>query len=454
MSFTQHEIVSAGITEGVRPVLSRFSGTKVTAGAAVLLGVSVLAACTSASNSSSTTPTSNANTPIVIGASLSLSGGANDPFLADGQAFQKGYELWVKDVNNHGGLLGRKVKLDILNDGGSPNQVVSNYQELFGKDHVDLAFGPFSSLLSGPASAVAARYGMAFVEGAGGAPSVFDTVSNQADHNTFDVSLPVADSMVPLVTWIESLPASARPKTAAYPMAQDPFADPPVQLVQTLLSNLGIRTVYSNIFTETPSAYKAPAEAVAASGAQLVVLGSTDVPTVQTFMQVFEQQHYTPKLFIAASGPDQGAAFTSAVGTGNADGVMVPNGWYPGYRNAASKQMVTEYVAQYGGTADGVNADVAEAYSVGQIVAQAVKATGGTDNAKIIAYLHSGVTLNSVQGPVRFDALGENGAAAAFVFQWQNGEFDQVLPDNAQGSQQILDPKPPWTNTVIPAAPG
>ena len=133
---------------------------------------------------------------------------------------------------------------------------------------------------------------------------------------------------------------------------------------------------------------------------------------------------------------------------------MVPNGWYPGYRNAASKQMVTEYVAQYGGGANGVNADVAEAYSVGQIVAQAVKATGGTDNAKIIAYLHSGVTLNSVQGPVRFDALGENGAAAAFVFQWQNGKFNQVLPDNALGSQQILDPKPPWTNTVTPAVPG
>ena len=53
---------------------------------------------------------------------------------------------------------------------------------------------------------------------------------------------------------------------------------------------------------------------MAASGAQLVVLGSTDVPTVQTFMQVFQQQHYTPKLFIAASGPDQGAAFVTAVG--------------------------------------------------------------------------------------------------------------------------------------------
>jgi len=439
---------------GVRPVLPRFTGTRFVTCAAVVLGMSVLAACTSASNSSGTTSTSNSTAPIVIGASLSLDSASTDTFQADGLAFEKGYELWAKDVNAQGGLLGRQVKLKILDDGSSPNQVVSNYQTLFGKDHVDLAFGPFSSLLSGPASAVAARYGMAFVDGAGGAPSVFDTPSNQADHNTFDVSLPVADSLVPLYTWIKSLPPSERPKTAAYPMAQDPFADPPVQLVQTLLVNLGVRTVYSNIFTETQSAYKPAAEAVAASGAQLVVLGSTDVPTVQTFMQTFEQQHYTPKLFIAASGPDQGAAFVSAVGQGNENGMMVPNGWYPGYDNPASQQMVKEYVTQYGGTASGINADVAEAYSVGQIMAQAVTATHGTDNAKIIAYLHSGVTLNSVQGAVRFDALGENGAAAAFVFQWQNGKFAQVLPDNALGSQQILNPKPPWANTGTPPVAG
>jgi ABC-type branched-subunit amino acid transport system substrate-binding protein len=107
--------------------------------------------------------------------------------------------------------------------------------------------------------------------------------------------------------------------------------------------------------------------------------------------------------------------------------------------------MVKEYVAQYGGTASGVNADVAEAYSVGQVVAQAVAATRGTDNAKIIAYLHSGVALTSVQGPVKFDALGENGAAAAFVFQWQKGNFRQVLPSATTGSVSIAAEKPPWT---------
>ena len=60
--------------------------------------------------------------------------------------------------------------------------------------------------------------------------------------------------------------------------------------------------------------------------------------------------------------------------------------------------MVQEYIAKYGGTPSGVNADVAEAYSVGQVLQPAVKATGGIDQQKILNYLHSGVTLNRVQG--------------------------------------------------------
>jgi branched-chain amino acid transport system substrate-binding protein len=429
----------------VRPGDPWFFGSALAKGAVAVLGVSVLAACTGGSSPgpgrSTATPAGSAG-PVTIGASLSLTG----DFSADGQAFEKGYKLWAKDVNARGGLLGRKVKLTILDDASTPNQVVSNYQTLFGADHVDLAFGPFSSLLTAPASSVAARYGMAFVEGAGGAPSVFDTPSNQADHNVFAVSLPVADEMIPFVNWIASLPASERPKTAAYPMAQDPFADPPVQLAQTELQKLGVQTVYSKVFPEQVADYKGPAGEVAATNAQLVVLGSTDVPTVAAFMQSFEQQHYKPRLFIAAAGPDQGGAFTSVVGTGNAAGMMVPNGWYPGYANAQSKQMVKEYVAQYGGSPSSVNADVAEAYSVGQVIAQAVAATGGTGNAKIIRYLHGDVQLNTVQGPVKFDALGENGAAATFVFQWQDGSYSQVLPTGTTGSVSILATKPPWTS--------
>jgi branched-chain amino acid transport system substrate-binding protein len=342
--------------------------------------------------------------------------------------------------------MGRQVKLTILNDASSPNQVVTNYQTLINTDHVDMTFGPFSSLLTGPASAVAARNGYAFIEGAGGAPAVFQTPQNQAAHNVFDVSLPVADELMPFVNYVASLPASERPKTAAYPMAQDPFADPPVQQAQQKLQALGVKTVYSNIFPAEPSSYTPQADQVAAKAPDVVVLGSTDVPTVQAFMKAFETNHYTPKWFICAAGPDQGAAFISAVGAGNADGMMVPNGWYPGYANAASAKMVSEYVAKYGGNASGVNADVAEGYSVGQVAQAAIVATGGTDNAKIITYLHdSGTTLNTVQGPVKFDSLGENGLAAAFVFQWQKKgtDFVQVLPSSAQASVTIIK-KAPW----------
>jgi branched-chain amino acid transport system substrate-binding protein len=446
---------------GVSANLPWFSKNAVTLGAVAALSVGVLAACsgssssTTTSSTSSTSATASASTaasaggtgPISIGISLSLTG----DFSADGLAFQQGYKLWAKDVNAAGGILGRQVKLTILNDTSSPNQVVTNYNTLISADHVDLTFGPFSSLLTAPASAVAARNGYAFVEGAGGAPSVFETTADEDDHNVFDASLPVADELMPFVNYIASLGSAADHKlTAAYPMANDPFADPPVQLAQQKLQALGVKTVYTNIFPEEVSSYAAPALAVAQSKPDIVVLGSTDVPTVQAFMKGFQQQHFTPKMFIAAAGPDQGASFISAVGAGNAAGMMVPDGWYGGYKNAQSEKMVTEYIAQYGGTASDVNADVAEAYSVGQVVQQAIIATGGVNNAAIIKYLHSGVTLHTVQGSVLFNSLGENGAAAAFVFQWQNNgtKFNQVLPTSDTASVPILAAKPAWTGPV------
>jgi branched-chain amino acid transport system substrate-binding protein len=415
---------------------ARFLSVGITS--AVLAGL--LAACSgSSSGSGGTSPSTKA--PILIGASLSLTG----DFSADGIAFKRGYELWAHDVNAAGGLLGRQVKLDILNDASSPTQVVTNYTKLISVDHVALTFGPFSSLLTTPASAIAARNGFAFIEGAGGAPSVFTNPANEQAHNVFDVSLPIADEMVPFAKWVTSLPAAQRPKTAAYPMADDPFADPPVQLTQHTLQAAGIRTVYSKIFPAEVPDYAPNADNVAASKADVVVLGSTDVPTVAAFVKAFQQQHYNPKIFIAAAGPDQGTAFTSAVGGGNENGIMVPNAWYGGSPNAQSRKMVAEYVAKYGGNASGINADVAEAYSVGQVAAQAVKATGGTDNAKIISYLHSGVTLSSVQGPVKFDSLGRNGAATTFIFQWQNGKYVPVLPLGSPGAAAILNPKPKFT---------
>ena len=415
----------------MKPHRTRFLAISAVTAAAAM----VVAACSSSGSSNSS---GNGNSsPIVIGASLSLTG----DFSADGQAFKRGYELWASDVNSHGGLLGRKVQLTFQNDASDPTTVATNYTKLIAQQKVNLVFGPFSTLLTVPAAKVAARYGYAFPEGAGGGPAVYQLKLP----NIFNPSPPVADQLVPFADWVAALPASERPKTAAYPQVNDPFADPMTETAQAILQKAGVKTVYSKIYPAENPDYKAGADAVAATGAQMVVLGSVDVPTATAFIQAFEQQHYNPKIFAASSGPDQGADFVKAVGAKNTNGIMVPNGWYAGLPNPLSQAFVKAYLAKYGGTASDINADSAEGYSVGEITAAAVKATHSVDNKKIISFLHSGVTLQTVQGPVKFNSVGENVVAQKFIFQWQTGpKFVQVLPSSASGSVPIVNPKPAW----------
>src|SRR5438876_6827630 len=136
-----------------------------------LLAATLVAAIASAvvATTANTRTTARNAGPIKIGISLSLSGDFSDP----GKAVKRGYDLWAAYVNAHGGILGRKVQLKIVDDASSPNQVVTNYQNLITRDKVDLTFGPFSSLLTGPAATVANRYHYAFLEPAGGGPKVF-----------------------------------------------------------------------------------------------------------------------------------------------------------------------------------------------------------------------------------------------------------------------------------------
>src|SRR5258708_7050386 len=316
----------------------------------------MLAACSNSSNSSS----GGAKSPVVLGASLSLSG----QFSADGQAFEKGYKLWAQDQHSAGGLMGHKIQLKFRNDNSSPTTAVANYQTLITVDKVNLTIGPFSSVIRGPTAPVAPRYGYALVEGAGGAPSVCATKLN----NVFDVSLPVAASLLPMINWVASLPASQRPATAAFPTSNDPFTQPQVQFAQQKLTALGVRSVYYKVFPEEPTQIKGIADQVAAAKAKIVVLGSTAVPTVSGFTQAFIQAHYNPQIFIATAGPDQGAAYLSAVGHNNNDGVMVPNAWYGGNPNQDSRKMRAEYNPQYGATASGRDPDAAQGHPAVQVL--------------------------------------------------------------------------------------
>jgi branched-chain amino acid transport system substrate-binding protein len=392
----------------------------------------VATACGSASGSGSSG--SSGSGPIKIGVSLSLTG----DFSADGKAFQQGYQLWADDVNASGGILGRKVTLDIVNDASSPVQVATNYQKLISVDHADLVFGPFSTGLTKAASQVVNRFGYAFVEGAGGGPSVFQAGLK----NVFDVSLPVANNLVSFAKWIAAMPADQRPKTAAYATQDDPFTSPQLDAARSILEKAGVQTAYNKVYPSETTDYGPIAAGIIGAKADIVLAG-TLLPDISAFVQQFVQQNYNPKALIATAGPDQGTQFIQNVGANHTDGIMVPNGWFAQANNPGNSAMVAEYIKKYGGTADGISSDVPEAYSVGQVTAQAIKSIGSLDQSKLITELHQG-TFDSVQGKVKFDSTGQNVDAYAYVFQWQGGQLLPYQPD----SSNVLQPVAPATKPV------
>ncbi len=390
-----------------------------------------LSACAQSQNSGPTTNTTTLNTqnPVVIGISLSLTKNNDNDFSSDGQLMKQGYQLWADNVNSNGGLLGREVMLKILDDNSNPDLTTKNYETLI-NDKVDLLLGPFSSLLTKAAEKAKGIDKFAFVEGAGGAPSVFANGWN----NLFAVSLPVESNLDTFSYDILSLPLSQRQSlTAAYLSSDDPFTFPQVVRAEKLLKQGGIKTVYTvnpdQQYPEgDPKAPTADAAKIVRSKADIVVLG-TLLPDIQAEIAVFKQMHYHPKAIIATAGPDLGQDFIKAIGgVQYTEGMFVPNGWYPQADNFQNAAMVQAYIARYGGTADQVNADVAEAYSAGQVLQQAVAKTRSINNGALITELHSQDVFNTVQGTAKFASDGHNEQALAYLFQWQAGQLTLVYP--------------------------
>ena len=397
-----------------------------------LAGAAVVALGAAGCGSGSPSNSSNSKSPVTVGISVSLSG----DFSGDGLATKQGYETWAAFQNAHGGILGRKITLDFLSDGSSPTQVVTNYQKLITVDHVDFVAGPYSTLLTKPASVIANRYGDVMIEGIGGGPSVFQ----QGLRNVFDVS---ASATYQLITFAKWLAATHKPVSVAYASMTDPFLQPMLDGARAYLTSHGFPTAVYKLYPLEATDYTPIASAIAATKAQVVVLG-TMPPDGYAFIQDFIQDKYSPQVLIEASGPDQGSSFVKAVGSTNTGGIMVPNTWFPGSTYYQNAPMVSLYLKMFGGTANNISADVAEAFATGQVLTQAVDHVKSTSNSALEAYLHSAVTFQSVQGPVKFASDGENESATPFVFQWQNGTLQDILPTGVASPKPVVAVKPAW----------
>jgi branched-chain amino acid transport system substrate-binding protein len=403
-------------------------------GVLCLLLVSLSACITNSNNGASNTIPAG---PIKIGVSLSLTGDDS----ADGMATQQGYDTWAAYVNSHGGILGRQVQMLYKDDGTKQDQTRTNYEHFITVDKVNFVIGPFNDPQTIAGAEAARQHSMAFLEGIGTGPEVF----SQGLSNLFAVSLSATAYFTSFVNYILSLPVGMRPKTAAYATSNDPFTEPQLQHARTLLEKGGVKTVLWEVYPAENADPVGPAQKVVASHADIVLLGTVGQQDCAAHIKTFIQQHFNPKLIIASAGPDQGQSFTQAIGANNAEGLLVPNdGWWPASKSYQNSDFVQAITTKYKITPDDISSDSVQAFSVGQVLQQALSQTQSLDNQKLMQALRT-ATFQSLQGPVAFDSTGQNKLATAYLFQWQHGSLIPVFPSE-QAQANVEYPKPAWSS--------
>jgi branched-chain amino acid transport system substrate-binding protein len=368
--------------------------------------------------------------PIKIGASLPLTGEFSEP----GKAAKQGYEVWQAMVNDSGGLLGRQVELVIKDDASNQNTVVADYNALISGDKVDLLLGTFSSLLNLPASAVAERNRMLYVEPAGGNPDIF----SRGFKMIFFSQQATADHQGDVwAEWILSLPEDKRPKTAAYPTLDDPFALPTSEGIEAILSEGGVETVYRETYTADTTNFDSIANGVKSRKPDLVVIGSQFEDGIG-MLRALNKVNFSPKWLYQSNAPSFGEQYSDGVGVENTEGVFYAVSHSQEATTPGNEEFVAKYQEMFGGEA--VPEDAADAYAAAEVLQATVEANETTERAdqlKLADWLREN-EVETILGPLSWDETGAP-TGEFLIGQWQNGKAEIVLPEEAATTDTIVE---------------
>jgi len=369
-----------------------------------------------------------ADDALTIGASLPLTG----EFSQGGLDTQQGYEVWEALTNEAGGLLGRDVEIIVRDDATNQNTVVTNYNALIDEDQVDLLLGTQSSLLNIPGSAVAEQAGMLYICPSCGSPDMYN---RGFEYIFFSQQALAAAQADVFAAWVAALPEDQRPATAAYPTLDDPFARPVIEGAEKILSAAGIETVYQDVYPATTKNFDAIVNAIVDSGAEMVVQGSQFEDGVNMVLSM-DRAGLQPEIFYQSSSPSYGEQYIEGVGGADAaEGVMFSVSYHVDAETDGNEEFVAKYKELFGG--DVPPEDAADGFAAGQVLAAAVEAVGSTDDQAALAeWLHDN-EVDTILGPLSWNADGSP-TGAFLIGQWQGGESEIVLPEDAATSDSVL----------------
>ena len=370
--------------------------------------------------------------PVRIGSTLALTG----PLSATAQIHRIVGEIYVEQLNRRGGLLGRQVEWIVKDDQSKPDLARTLYEQLVTADKVDLLMGPYATGAILSAMGVAQRYNKVLVHHTLGIPSLAK----------YDMQFPA---------WsLGSDPATTVPNTIFDALAAGPKPPKTVAVLTNKFPSIpfmtaGAREVMKKrgltevLFLEWDFGnrdFGPIANRIKDAKPDFVWVGAIGLDG-NLLLDAMKKLDYVPPqhfYLYPAPGPlvslpeaknalsvtifEEQAPFTSAPGA--AEFIKL-------YRERATKA----------GLADpSVETQAAASYTAWQILEAGVVATKSLDDKAIATWLKAN-KVDTLQGKLRFDGLGNFGDDLMRVKQVQNGHWVVVWPrEVTSGGAKLLAP--------------
>ncbi len=349
--------------------------------------------------------------PIRIGATISLEG----KYSKLSYMVRNGYEMWAEEINQRGGILGRKVELIFYDDKSNADLVGPLYEKLITEDKVDMVLSPYGSTLTLHASAVSEKHGYVMLAASASANKIWD--------RGYEYVFGVYSTADRYFIGFLDLAAREKMKNVGVIFSNTSFNISAADGVKKWAGLFGMKVnlfeKYNNYKEDLPKIIEAlPSKNLE----NLVFCGYP--PECYYFLRLLEEKGIRPPGLAVSIVPAL-SDFYSKVGK-FAEGVFGPSQWeaderlpFPGTVKFIEKfKKRTEVEPSY---------HACSSYSACQIMERAVIQAGTIDHDKIRKYV-SRLDTVTIMGRFKVDSDGRQIGHNSILIQWINGKKELVYP--------------------------
>jgi len=364
---------------------------------------------------------------VLFGGAISQTGRYAEPAGRQVNAIK----LWVDEVNQRGGVLGKKIELRLLDDKSDTQTSIKLYEKLITEDKVDVLLAPYSSGITEAVANVNERYHMPFVAyGAASTPIwekgrkyIFSIVGIAEDYQK---------GAAHLAKQIGVKRAAIIGEDSLFPRQSGKGA-------ADWAKKLGIEIVLQENYPQKQMDFTALLQKIKAAGAEAIFSNSYFADAAAQIRQMREQ-NLNVKLFAGTVGPGL-PAFAEQLGP-TAEYVLGFSQWEPlpdVLKHPGMKEFIASYEKRYG---EKPNYHAGGAYGALQVTEAAIKKAGSFDKEKLREALAS-IDVRTIFGRYKVNAKGMNDHEGV-TFQILKGERRVVWPEKWAETKAEL-PMPEWS---------